>query len=120
MSFSKSRWADPPAPVGELEPPALPAGFRAAGVAAGLKPGGLDVGVLASDAPATTAAAGSPTPAATVSGSRGRRWAISPGSRKSSPFEGGLKRYVSSPRKYGVSVERTCSTASRAAARTSG
>ena len=29
---------------------ALPAGFRAAGVAAGLKPEGLDVGVLVSDA----------------------------------------------------------------------
>ena len=36
----------------------LPAGFRAAGVAAGIKPsGGTDVGLLVSDAPETTSAA---------------------------------------------------------------
>jgi glutamate N-acetyltransferase/amino-acid N-acetyltransferase len=43
--------------VTELEPTALPQGFRAAGVAAGLKPRGLDVGVLVSDQPGTVSAA---------------------------------------------------------------
>jgi glutamate N-acetyltransferase / amino-acid N-acetyltransferase len=43
--------------VRELEPGGLPAGFRAAGVAAGVKPEGLDVGVLASDAGETVSAA---------------------------------------------------------------
>ncbi len=56
-SFFRSRWVERPAHVSELEPTALPAGFRAAGVAAGLKSGGLDVGVLASDEPATRSAA---------------------------------------------------------------
>jgi glutamate N-acetyltransferase / amino-acid N-acetyltransferase len=46
-TFFRSRWIEAPAHVTELEPTALPAGFRAAGVAAGLKPDGLDVGVLA-------------------------------------------------------------------------
>jgi glutamate N-acetyltransferase/amino-acid N-acetyltransferase len=46
-----------PAHVEELEPAALPAGFRAGAVAAGLKPEGLDVGVLVSDPPDTTSAA---------------------------------------------------------------
>ena len=55
--FFKSRWVETPAHVTELEPHALPRGFRAAGVAAGLKPSGLDVGVLASDAPGTVSAA---------------------------------------------------------------
>ena len=41
-----SRWVEPLDHVAELDPPMLPAGFRAAGVAAGLKPDGLDVGVL--------------------------------------------------------------------------
>jgi glutamate N-acetyltransferase/amino-acid N-acetyltransferase len=41
----------------ELEPGALPAGFRAAGVAAGIKLEGLDVGVLVSDRPDTVSAA---------------------------------------------------------------
>ena len=36
MSFFRSRWVRPPAHVSELEPSALPAGFRAAGVAAGI------------------------------------------------------------------------------------
>src|SRR6185503_16952390 len=58
-------------------------------------------------------------PSPTTSGSRSRLAAISSGSRKSSPFECGLKRYVSRTRKYGVPVERTWSTPSRAAARTS-
>jgi glutamate N-acetyltransferase / amino-acid N-acetyltransferase len=57
MSFFRSRWVPRPDHVTELEPGGLPAGFRAAGVAAGLKPDGLDVGVLASDAPATSSAA---------------------------------------------------------------
>jgi len=55
--FFRSRWVEAPAHVTELEPHALPAGFRAAGVAAGLKSSGLDVGVLVSDAPATVSAA---------------------------------------------------------------
>jgi glutamate N-acetyltransferase / amino-acid N-acetyltransferase len=46
VSFFSSRWVDAPAHVRELDPRTLPAGFRAAGVAAGLKPSGLDVGVL--------------------------------------------------------------------------
>jgi glutamate N-acetyltransferase/amino-acid N-acetyltransferase len=56
--FFRSRWVEAPEHVRELEPTALPAGFRAGAAAAGLKPdGGLDVGVLASDAPDTTSAA---------------------------------------------------------------
>ena len=47
-TFFRSRWIEPPGHVTELDPHALPAGFRAAGVAAGLKPEGLDVGVLVS------------------------------------------------------------------------
>jgi glutamate N-acetyltransferase / amino-acid N-acetyltransferase len=57
MTFFRSRWVDVPAHARELEPYALPAGFRAAGVAAGIKPGGLDVGVLVSDEPDTVSAA---------------------------------------------------------------
>jgi glutamate N-acetyltransferase/amino-acid N-acetyltransferase len=57
VTFFASRWVEQPEHVTELEPGALPAGFRAAGVAAGLKPDGLDVGVLFSDSPATTSAA---------------------------------------------------------------
>jgi glutamate N-acetyltransferase / amino-acid N-acetyltransferase len=56
-SFFRSRWIEAPAHASELEPHALPAGFRAAGVAAGLKPDGLDVGLLASDIPETVSAA---------------------------------------------------------------
>jgi glutamate N-acetyltransferase/amino-acid N-acetyltransferase len=55
--FFRSRWVERPAHVTELEATALPAGFRAAGVAAGLKAEGLDVGVLVSDSAATTSAA---------------------------------------------------------------
>jgi glutamate N-acetyltransferase / amino-acid N-acetyltransferase len=55
--FFRSRWVERPPHVRELEPTTLPAGFRAAGVAAGLKPEGLDVGVLVSDAPDTVSAA---------------------------------------------------------------
>lgn len=57
MSFFRSRWVEAPAHVAELDPHLLPAGFRAAGVAAGIKPEGLDVGVVASDEPDTVSAA---------------------------------------------------------------
>jgi glutamate N-acetyltransferase / amino-acid N-acetyltransferase len=57
VTFFRSRWVEPPAHARELQPHALPAGFRAAGVAAGIKPDGLDVGVLASDEPNTVSAA---------------------------------------------------------------
>jgi glutamate N-acetyltransferase / amino-acid N-acetyltransferase len=57
MTFFRSRWVERPAHVREIEPTALPAGFRAGAAAAGLKPDGLDVGVLVSDAPGTTSAA---------------------------------------------------------------
>jgi glutamate N-acetyltransferase / amino-acid N-acetyltransferase len=57
VSFFNSRWVQPPDHVRELEPTALPAGFRAAGVAAGLKPEGFDVGVLFSGRPDTVSAA---------------------------------------------------------------
>jgi glutamate N-acetyltransferase / amino-acid N-acetyltransferase len=56
-SFFRSRWIEAPAHATELEPHALPAGFRAAGVAAGLKPDGPDVGLLVSDIPETVSAA---------------------------------------------------------------
>jgi glutamate N-acetyltransferase/amino-acid N-acetyltransferase len=57
--FFRSRWVPVPAHVSELEPGAgLPAGFRAAGVAAGLKPSGSpDVGLLVCDAQAPVSAA---------------------------------------------------------------
>jgi glutamate N-acetyltransferase / amino-acid N-acetyltransferase len=49
MSFFSSRWVDRPAHVTERDG-ALPAGFRATGVACGLKPdGGLDLGLLVCD-----------------------------------------------------------------------
>jgi glutamate N-acetyltransferase/amino-acid N-acetyltransferase len=57
MNFFRSRWVERPPHVTELEPGALPAGFRAGAAAAGLKPEGLDVGVLFSDEPGTTSAA---------------------------------------------------------------
>jgi glutamate N-acetyltransferase/amino-acid N-acetyltransferase len=59
VSFFRSRWVEAPEGVTELPPRAgLPAGFRAAGVAAGLKASGArDLGLLVSDAPATTSAA---------------------------------------------------------------
>ena len=55
--FFRSRWIERPPHVTELEPTGLPAGFRAAGVAAGIKPKGLDVGLLVSDAPDTVSSA---------------------------------------------------------------
>jgi glutamate N-acetyltransferase/amino-acid N-acetyltransferase len=57
VTFFRSRWVEAPAHVTELDPFALPQGFRAAGVAAGLKAEGLDVGVLVSDQAETTSAA---------------------------------------------------------------
>jgi glutamate N-acetyltransferase/amino-acid N-acetyltransferase len=57
VTFFGSRWVEQPAHVTELGRGELPAGFRAAGVAAGLKPDGLDVGVLVSDVAETTSAA---------------------------------------------------------------
>jgi glutamate N-acetyltransferase/amino-acid N-acetyltransferase len=55
--FFNSRWVPKPEHVTELEG-GLPAGFRAAGVAAGLKrAGALDVGLLVSDVRETTSAA---------------------------------------------------------------
>ena len=57
MTFFRSRWVEAPAHARELDPRALPAGFRAAGVAAGIKAEGLDVGVLVSDEPDTVSAA---------------------------------------------------------------
>ena len=56
--FFSSRWVDVPDAVREEPAGGLPAGFRAAGVAAGIKPsGGKDVALLVSDAPETTSAA---------------------------------------------------------------
>jgi glutamate N-acetyltransferase/amino-acid N-acetyltransferase len=55
--FFRSRWVEAPRHSRELEPDALPAGFRAAGVGAGIKPEGLDVGVLVSEEPDTVSAA---------------------------------------------------------------
>jgi glutamate N-acetyltransferase/amino-acid N-acetyltransferase len=55
--FFDSRWIEKPDHVSELEPTALPLGFRSAGAAAGLKPGGPDVGVLYSERPQTVSAA---------------------------------------------------------------
>lgn len=58
MSFFSSRWVDAPAHVTQAPDDILPAGFRAAGVAAGIKPsGGTDVGLLVCDAPAAVSAA---------------------------------------------------------------
>ena len=56
-TFFRSRWVERPQHVKELDPPLLPAGFRAAGVAAGIKRDGLDVGVVTSDEPETVSAA---------------------------------------------------------------
>jgi len=55
--FFRSRWVQRPENVKELDSHLLPAGFRAAGVAAGIKREGLDVGVVSSDQPDTVSAA---------------------------------------------------------------
>jgi glutamate N-acetyltransferase / amino-acid N-acetyltransferase len=58
VSFFASRWVAAPGHVKELDSHLLPAGFRAAGVAAGIKPSGaLDVGVVTSDEADTVSAA---------------------------------------------------------------
>ncbi len=58
MSAFSSRWVDLPGHVRDVGGDELPAGFRAAGVAAGIKPsGGRDVGLLVCDSPAATSAA---------------------------------------------------------------
>jgi glutamate N-acetyltransferase/amino-acid N-acetyltransferase len=59
LPFFRSRWVTAPAHVRELGPDAaLPAGFRAAGVAAGIKASGNpDVGLLVCDAEAPVSAA---------------------------------------------------------------
>jgi len=58
VSFFASRWVEVPDHVREAPSPGLPAGFRAAGVAAGLKPSGnRDVGLLVCDVDAVTSAA---------------------------------------------------------------
>jgi glutamate N-acetyltransferase / amino-acid N-acetyltransferase len=52
MSFFRSRWANPPAGVEQLDPAQLAPGFRAGAAHCGLKGGGkTDVGVLVCDAP---------------------------------------------------------------------
>jgi glutamate N-acetyltransferase/amino-acid N-acetyltransferase len=75
--FFASRWTPRPGHVSELEPgTGLPAGFRAAGVAAGIKPSGNpDVGLLVCDSPQPVSAArftATGTPAAPVLVSRER------------------------------------------------
>ena len=56
-AFFSSRWVERPEHVAELEG-GLPAGFRAAGVAAGIKASGApDLGLLVCDAPEPTSAA---------------------------------------------------------------
>lgn len=58
MSIFDCRWAELPAHAREVEGGGLPAGFRAAGVAAGLKRSGLpDLALLVSDEPGTVSAA---------------------------------------------------------------
>ncbi len=57
--FFKSRWVEVGEHIRVVEEGGLPAGFRAAGVAAGIKktdPPALDVGLLVSDEPDTTSA----------------------------------------------------------------
>jgi glutamate N-acetyltransferase/amino-acid N-acetyltransferase len=62
VSFFRSRWVTAPARVRELDPDALPQGYRAAGVHAGIKEtpaegaGARDVGLLVSDAASTVSA----------------------------------------------------------------
>ena len=58
MSFFDSRWVSAPACAREIGDGGLPAGFRAAGVAAGIKPsGGRDVALLVCDEDGATSAA---------------------------------------------------------------
>ncbi len=55
--FFKSRWAEPPSGVEELDPAQLAPGFRAGGAHCGLKGGGkTDIGLLVCDAPEASSA----------------------------------------------------------------
>jgi glutamate N-acetyltransferase / amino-acid N-acetyltransferase len=55
--FFRSRWVQPPAGVGQLDPARLAPGFRAGGAHCGLKNGGkTDIGLLACDAPRVASA----------------------------------------------------------------
>jgi glutamate N-acetyltransferase / amino-acid N-acetyltransferase len=54
--FFRSRWVEAPKAASEVDPTALPAGFRAGAAEAGIKSSGLDVGVLVSDEPSVSAA----------------------------------------------------------------
>jgi len=57
-SFFSSRWVQAPSWAAEVDSGGLPNGFRAAGVACGIKTdGSRDLGMVVSDAPATTSAA---------------------------------------------------------------
>ena len=57
-TFFRSRWVQPPPATTELEPGALPRGFRASGLPCGIKPSRrLDLGVVACDAEDATSAA---------------------------------------------------------------
>ena len=57
-TFFSSRWVERPPGLEEIDPVALPEGFRAAGVACGIKPSGRpDVGILACDGPEPSSAA---------------------------------------------------------------
>jgi glutamate N-acetyltransferase/amino-acid N-acetyltransferase len=55
--FFRSRWVERPAHVTELDPTALPAGFRAGAAEAGIKPSGLDVALLVNEGPEAASAA---------------------------------------------------------------
>ncbi|MDQ6607435.1 MAG: bifunctional glutamate N-acetyltransferase/amino-acid acetyltransferase ArgJ [Actinomycetota bacterium] len=56
--FFSSRWIEAPEHVRVIPEGGLPGGFRAAGVTCGIKPDGVrDLGLMVSDAPATTSAA---------------------------------------------------------------
>ena len=58
MTFFSSRWVDKPEHLTELDGTGLPAGFRAAGVAAQIKESGApDVGLMVCDAPEPSSAA---------------------------------------------------------------
>ena len=58
--FFNSRWVEAPTQVRELDPTALPGGFRLAGIASaikGLEASGLDLGLVVADPPGSVSAA---------------------------------------------------------------
>ncbi|HEY6781261.1 MAG TPA: bifunctional ornithine acetyltransferase/N-acetylglutamate synthase [Thermoleophilaceae bacterium] len=59
MTFFRSRWVDAPAHVRELDPTSLPAGFRAAGVAADLRGAATTAAAVGGPGPADDVALGS-------------------------------------------------------------